>query len=202
MLSAIAIVGLNALALYIIGNTPKMRTPQHLYRMSLAVSDILLGTSFFLPSIYFGTVKFFFPKSTAGNISPNSTDKQHGTGAGVFPGVVGFLSWMSVSVSFLTLVAASFDRVVATLFARRYVKNAQRKITMIVCVVIWALVAGATVVGTVRNEYGLEGPFFVLPVDEGFDIQTAVVSLVMLGLMLANSSIVVLKLYFHNRFSF
>ena len=204
LISAIAIVGFNALALYIIGNTPKMRTPQHLYRMNLAVADILLGISFFLPSIYFATKRFFFQEQTiiGTEVLANSTDEgaDQIREVNIFVAVVGFLSWLSVSVSFLTLVAASFDRVVATVSARRYIKNAQKKITMVVCIVIWVIVAGATVVAAIKNQYGLDGPFFVMPVDQEFSIHIAIASLVMLGLMFINSSIVMTKLYLHNRY--
>ena len=72
-----------------------------------------------------------------------------------------------------------------------------------VCIVIWVFVAGATVIGTITDNYGLNVPFFfVMPVDQEIKIQTLTSSLVMLGLIFINSSIVMTKLYLHDRFFF
>ena len=200
-MSALSITTVNAIALYIMGKNPKMKTPQILYRINLAVADIMLGFFVFIPSIYFANERFEKVATVSSeNISLINQAAMTTYKVGAFASFIGFVSWLSISVSMFTLVAASFDRVFATSFPARYVKREIVYVTIGMCVISW-ITPISTLIGWLVNPNCIfVSPFFV--VSEGINslIDSAVFSVIMLVLMLANSSIVFLVLYFHNRF--
>ena len=115
-----------------------MKTPQHLYRTNLAVADIMTGIFAFVPSIYFTTAKLNKPVTVnkQNNYFANQLDIPPSEPK-VLEHIVGFVSWLSFLVSVFALIAASFDRVFATVFPNRYVKNHKRYVTIGVCAVVW-----------------------------------------------------------------
>ena len=199
--SSLPITFVNALALYIIGKNPKMRTPQHIYRINLAIADLMLGFSVFIPTIYFATERFDKTAAVSSkNVSLADQNSMTSQNVGGFVSFIGFVSWLFLAVSMCTLVAASFDRVVATVLPSRYVQRDKPYVTMGVCVFVWVVVVGTLIEGLVNPTYVLTSPFFVVSDERLFRIQSVAFSLVLLVLMLANSSIVMLVLYLHNRF--
>ena len=200
-MSALAITAVNAIALYIMGKNPKVKTPQILYRINLAVADIIVGISVFIPSIYFAKERFGKVATVSSeNISFINQAAMTTNKVGGFVSFIGFVSWLFLLVSMFTLVAASFDRVFATVFPARYVKRDKCYVTIGVCVISWIVPISTLIDGLVNPNYILTSPFFVVSDERIFRLQSVVGSFVMLVLMLANSSIVLLVLYFHNRF--
>ena len=199
-MSALSITTVNAIALYIMGKNPKVKTPQILYRINLAVADIIVGISVFVPSIYFAKERFGKVATVSSenisfiNQAATTTDKAWG-----FVNFIGFVTWLSISVSIFTLVSASCDRVFATSFPARYVKRKIFYVTIGVCVMTWLVPISMLIDGLVNSNY-VSSPFFVVTYEKRNLIFATLVSVVVLILMLANSSIVLLVLYFHNRF--
>ena len=200
-LSALAIIAVNSIALYIFGKSPKMKTPQHLYRINLAVADLLLGVFAFVPAIYFATGRMSKTATASGeNFSLDDQTALTLEEVDNFLIFTGFVSWLSFLVSIFTLIAASFDRLLATLFPARYVTNDKCYVTVAVCVAVWVVSSCNLVAGVVTsNASVITSPYFMLVDDRTARVHTLVTNFVSLGLMLVNSLVVLVVLFFHNR---
>ena len=201
-MSALAITAVNATALYIFGKNPKMKTPQYLYRINLAVADFMLGIFTFIPSIYFATERFNKIATVSGKyISLTNQTTLTLEEVGYFLISTGFVSWLSFLVSISTLIAASFDRIFATVFPARYVKRDNCYVTIGVCVIVWVFAISNLVAGFVTSPIsGITSPYFMMNDEKTSRLHTLVLNFVSLGFMLANSLVVLMVMYFHNRF--
>ena len=202
LVSALAITAVNSIALYIFGKNPKMRTSQHIYRINLAVADLMIGVFAFAPTMYFATQRInkaaiinedhFFLEL---NFSQSEST--------VLQFIVGFASWLSFLVSVFTLNAASFDRMFAIIFPKIYVKHDYCYVTIGVCVVGWvaAIFVNCKVFDLTSTIDTF--PYFVAIVtDNSKRLLSLVSKLVVVVLMVANTSAVILVLFVHNRFVF
>ena len=164
----------------------------------------MLGIFAFLPSIYFANRNFnneatankefsyFSKKSDIPQTVPNTLER-----------FVGFLSWLSIMVSVVTLTVASFDRVFATTFPKRYFKRNNCYITIGVCVVCWIASVGNLTVFFDPTSSVITTPYFVIVAFNSTELlHTFVVNLLALVSMVASSSTVMLVLYFRYRFAF
>ena len=201
--SALAIVAVNAIVLYILGKNPKIKTPQRIYRINLAVADLMLGLFGFIPSIYFVTERFYslattnkeFSKDFFANIHDELQPKQNS-----FARFVGFVSWLSFLVSLFTLIAASFDRVIATVVPQRYFKRNSCYVTVGVCVVVWIAAVGNLTEYFDATSYVETMPYFVG--EQASRLRSLIIIVIMLAAMLATSSVVLLVLYLRIRYCF
>ena len=186
---------------------PKIKTPQHIYRINLAIADLMLGLFGFIPSIYFVMKRFNsvatankqfsdeFNKELIANMSDMLQPEQSS-----FARFVGFVSWLSFLVSLFTLIAASFDRVFATVFPQRYVKRKNCYVTMAVCVVVWIAAVGNLTEYFDATSYVVTLPYFVG--EETSRLRSLIIIVVMLAVMVATSSAVLLVLYLRIRYCF
>ena len=178
-----------------------MRTPQHLYRINLAVADLLLGTFGFLPSVYLATKRFGSIATV--NEKNNPLDNQVSMTtfeSRTFERVVGFLCWLSFLVSIFTLVVASFDRLFATVFPVRYVKKDNCYVTIGACIMVWVLAVCNLTAFFDSTASVVTTPYFVRIEGTGSGLHALVGRLILLVSMVTNSSVVLLVLHFHNRF--
>ena len=202
--SALAIITVNSIALYIFGKSPKMKTPQHLYKINLAAADLMLGIFAFIPSIYFATKRFTNAATIGEELNYLANNPDFLTSApNVFERFVGAVSWLSFLASVFTLIAASFDRMFATVFPKRYVKHNNCYVTIVVCVVVW-IAAACNLAAFFDSTCSIvTTPYFVVvDCDTARQLHPLMGKLIMLVVMVANCSIVLLVLYFHNRFVF
>ena len=175
--------------------------PQHLYKINLAVADLMLGIFLFFPSIYFAIERFnkvATLKHEDISFVNQATIPTYESGA--FEHVVGFLSWLSFLVSTFTLVAASFDRVFATVYPTRYLKNDNCYITIGTCIMVWVLAVCNLTAFFDSTTSVVTTPYFVVVFGKMSELQALIGKFILLVLMLTNSSVVLLVLYSHNRF--
>ena len=178
-----------------------MKTSQHLYKINLAIADFLLGVFTFLPSIYFATKRFNKTSTLSGEtVSLASQASMTSYELGAFEHVVGFLSWLSFLVSIITLIAASFDRVFATVFPVRYLKTDSCYITIGTCIMVWIVAVCNLTTFFDSTASVVTTPYFVVPIDKSSELHSLVGRVILLVLMLTNSSVVLLVLYCRNRF--
>ena len=177
-----------------------MRTSQHIYRINLAVADLMIGVFAFAPTIYFATQRF----NKAATINkdnffhqPNFSQSE----STILQFIVGFASWLSFLVSVFTLNAASFYRMFAITFPKLYVKHDYCYVTIGVCVVGWvaAIFINYKVFDLTSTIDTF--PYFVARVTDNYKRLLSLGSkLVTVVIMVANTSAVMFVLYVHNRF--
>lgn len=202
--SALAIITVNSVALYIFGKNPKLKTPQHLYRINLAVADLMLGIFAFFPSVYFANRKFnseatinkeftyLYDKSDVLRAVPNTLER-----------FLGFVRWLSLLVSGYILIVASFDRLLATIVPKLYFKHNNCKITKVVCVVGWIISACGLTAYFDPSSSIITSPYFAGEASNRANvIQSLALNTLSYVSMVATSSIVMLVLYFRNRYVF
>jgi len=151
----------NVLVLIVISTTKDLYNSQSIYKLSLAAADLLVGIVVFPTYIYNVAQFFFHPLTTSkmrivtGYKEINGTfTEMHKTVSisidilqnlkeDVFPNsyinFVGVMTALSIFVSVVTLVAASFDRFFAVYKPFSYNKNKACRNAKVACVVSWLL---------------------------------------------------------------
>ena len=180
-----------------------MKAPQYVYRINLAVADLLIGSFAFVPSIYFATVRFKKAAIKNKNIYLANQLDIILSEPNILEFVIGFVSWVSFLVSVFTLVAAGFDRVFSTVFPKRYVKRYNSYVTVGVCAVVWiAAVCNSTVFFNSTSSV-ITTPYFVSVVcNRAKKLHQLIGNTIVIVVMLTNTFIVMLVLDIHNRFVF
>nr|XP_002123433.1 cannabinoid receptor type 1A [Ciona intestinalis] len=157
---AIIVILVNGIVLAVLCTQSKMRTSQGIYKLSLALADILVGVIVF-PTFVSSLYKYQIVEHNIGELA-NVTGyviKERATEPGQiatmsmrsttghfraqfsksYLNFVGFFTILSLTVSILTLVAAGIDRFIAVFRPTKYKQNIATPIAVKVTVALWAL---------------------------------------------------------------
>lgn len=161
-LLGIATIAANTLILLVFGLNKKLRNSQAIYQMSLAIADLLVGLIVW-PNMIGMQVIFFINPRSMGDIVTKERLFVNGTVV-YFPNFgdddlerrfpasksvthlshdyelfLGFFTLTSIFVSVVTLMAASFDRLLAISFPLRHRRRNPKRSAIIVCIVVWII---------------------------------------------------------------
>lgn len=147
-LLALAIVLANITVIAVFTSSPKLRNSQAVYKISLAIADLLVGI-FVIPTFISSLSILYQSSPIMGSVIKNGPTNREGTPkrspAGLlldnfspeYLNFVGFFTSLSLLVSMYTLMMASCDRFMAIYQPLRYGRHNAKKIAKWTSLILW-----------------------------------------------------------------
>lgn len=145
---ATAIIFANVTVILVFSTSPKLRNSQAVYKISLAIADLLVGI-IVIPTFISSLILLFKSRTTMGTVILN-TEKNIAGMEPHYPGgyfkqrftadylnFVGFFTSLSLVVSIYTLMMASLDRFMAIYMPLRYGRHNAKRMAMWSSLALW-----------------------------------------------------------------
>nr|XP_039254652.1 D(1B) dopamine receptor-like [Styela clava] len=149
-LLALAIILANVTVIIVFTTSPKLRNSQAVYKISLAIADLLVGV-IVLPTfvstllllyqspVNMGDVWKNSPRNSEGTLRRNSGGRFKQRTSPEYIDFVGFFTILSLIVSIYTLMIASFDRFLAIYQPMRYGRHNAKRLAIWASLGLWSV---------------------------------------------------------------